>query len=109
MPDGPGRSSVLFLLDSLAGPLYLGVHVNGCIGADPGDPAFPPARSPEGKGVVMCGRCVLVAGAGLMLSLVLASSPVLAQITTGTVSGTVKDASGGMIPGATVVLTSETR
>src|SRR5437016_828457 len=109
MADGLGRLSVLFLLDSLASPLYLGVHVNGCIGADPGDPAFPPARSPEGKGVVMCGRCVLVAGAGLMLSLVLTSSPVLAQITTGTVSGTVKDAQGGVIPGATVVLISETR
>src|SRR5712671_1198254 len=57
----------------------------------------------------MCGRCVLVVGAGLMLSLVLASSPALAQITTGTVSGNVKDAQGGVIPGATVVLISETR
>jgi len=35
--------------------------------------------------------------------------PVSAQITTGTVSGTVKDAQGGVIPGATVVLVSETR
>ena len=32
-----------------------------------------------------------------------------AQITTGTVSGTIKDASGGVIPGATVVLLSETK
>ena len=32
-----------------------------------------------------------------------------AQITTGTVSGTVKDAQGGVIPGATVVLLSETK
>ena len=32
-----------------------------------------------------------------------------AQITTGTVSGNVKDAQGGVIPGATVVLISETR
>jgi len=32
-----------------------------------------------------------------------------AQITTGTVSGTVKDAQGGVIPGATVVLISETK
>ena len=32
-----------------------------------------------------------------------------AQITTGTVSGTVKDAQGGVIPGATVVLVSETK
>src|SRR5207249_756595 len=44
--------------------------------------------------------------AGLMLMLAL-SSPARAQITTGTVSGTVKDDQGGMIPGATVVLISE--
>ena len=40
---------------------------------------------------------------------VLVSSPALAQITTGTVSGNVKDSSGWVIPGATVVLISETR
>src|SRR3989441_3666974 len=38
-----------------------------------------------------------------------AAAPVWAQITTGTVSGTIKDAQGGVIPGATVVLISETR
>ena len=32
-----------------------------------------------------------------------------AQITTGTVAGTVKDAQGGVIPGATVTLISESR
>ena len=32
-----------------------------------------------------------------------------AQITTGTVAGTVKDAQGGVVPGATVVLISETK
>jgi len=48
-------------------------------------------------------------GTGLMLALVLGSSPARAQITTGTVSGNVKDAQGGVIPGATVVLISETR
>ena len=32
-----------------------------------------------------------------------------AQITTGTLSGTVKDAQGGVIPGATVVLISESK
>ena len=32
-----------------------------------------------------------------------------AQITTGTVTGTIKDAQGGVIPGATVVLISETK
>lgn len=53
-------------------------------------------------------RRMLTLGTGLMLALVLAS-PVLAQITTGTVSGNVKDVSGGVIPGATVVLISETR
>jgi hypothetical protein len=35
--------------------------------------------------------------------------PVSAQITTGTVSGSVKDSQGGMVPGATVVLISESR
>jgi len=52
---------------------------------------------------------MLLVGTGLMLALALVSSPVLAQITTGTVSGNVKDPTGGVIPGATVVLTSETR
>ena len=35
--------------------------------------------------------------------------PASAQITTGTVTGTVKDAQGGVVPGATVVLISEAR
>src|SRR4029079_17123403 len=48
-------------------------------------------------------------GSALILALIVVSTPVLAQITTGTVSGTVKDAQGGVIPGATVVLISETR
>jgi hypothetical protein len=56
----------------------------------------------------MRGR-MLVAGTGLILALTRMSSPVLAQITTGTVSGQVKDAQGGVIAGATVVLVSETR
>ena len=46
---------------------------------------------------------------GPMLAVVLMASPVLAQITTGTVTGTVKDTQGGVIPGATVDLVSETR
>jgi hypothetical protein len=54
-------------------------------------------------------RRMLVVMTGLILSVVLASSPALAQITTGTVSGTVKDPQGAVIPGATVVLISETR
>ena len=36
-------------------------------------------------------------------------SPAAAQITTGNISGTVHDAQGGVVPGATVVLTSESR
>ena len=54
-------------------------------------------------------RRMLFVGTGLMLALMLVSSPALAQITTGTVSGNVKDAQGAVIPGATVVLISETR
>ncbi len=54
-------------------------------------------------------RQKLFAVTGLMLALMLPSSPVLAQITTGTVTGSVKDTQGAVIPGATVVLISETR
>src|SRR5438128_2628143 len=54
-------------------------------------------------------RRMLVAGTGLLSALILSATPLLAQITTGTVSGNVKDAQGGVIPGATVVLISETR
>src|ERR1700704_3541260 len=54
-------------------------------------------------------RRIRSVGTGLLLGLVLVSSPVLAQITTGTVTGTVKDTQGGVTPGATVVLISETR
>ena len=49
-------------------------------------------------------RRMILVGTGLVLALMLAATPALAQITTGTVSGTVKDAQGGVIPGATVVL-----
>jgi hypothetical protein len=41
--------------------------------------------------------------------LALSALPARAQITTGTISGTVKDAQGGVVPGATVVLISETK
>ena len=49
---------------------------------------------------------VLVVGLAMM---VMAAAPARAQVTTGTVSGTVKDAQGGVIPGATVTLTDEAR
>src|SRR5262245_52184234 len=45
---------------------------------------------------------------GLAMALMVAT-PALAQVTTGTVSGTVKDAQGGVIPGATITLTDEAR
>jgi hypothetical protein len=47
---------------------------------------------------VLCGLLTLLAPAA-----------VWAQVTTGNVFGTVKDAQGGVLPGATVVLVSETR
>jgi hypothetical protein len=54
-------------------------------------------------------RNMLVVGTALTSTLILLSPPALAQITTGTVSGTVRDATGAVIPGATVVLISDTR
>src|SRR3954447_9962712 len=47
-------------------------------------------------------------GAALMIC-GLAATPALAQITTGNVAGSVKDPQGGVVPGATVVLISETK
>jgi hypothetical protein len=44
-----------------------------------------------------------------LIALCLAAGPASAQITTGTVSGTVTDAHGGVIPGAAVLLVSDTR
>ena len=52
--------------------------------------------------------CVRVVSAALLL-LLAAAMPVSAQITTGNVSGTVNDSQGGVVPGATVVLVSETK
>ena len=47
-------------------------------------------------------RRIIIAFAFITLA-----SPLLAQVTTGSISGTVKDQQGGVIPGATVVLISE--
>ena len=47
--------------------------------------------------------------AGAIVALAMQSSPALAQGVTGTVSGTVRDSQGGVIPGATVTLVSEAR
>ena len=44
-----------------------------------------------------------------ILAFLAAASPAMAQITTGNITGTVNDAQGGVIPGATVVLNSESR
>ena len=52
-------------------------------------------------------KCAMLALA--ILALLAAASPAVAQITTGNITGTVNDAQGGVIPGATVVLKSETR
>jgi Carboxypeptidase regulatory-like domain len=53
-------------------------------------------------------RSLRVVATALVIGLVAALSAE-AQITTGTVAGTVKDAQGGVVPGATVVLTNEAR
>lgn len=55
-------------------------------------------------------RHVLARTTALFAAFILsAASPLFAQGITGTVTGTVKDASGGVIPGATVTLISETK
>ena len=52
-------------------------------------------------------KCGMLALA--IVAILAAASPARAQITTGNITGTVKDSQGGVIPGATVVLKSETR
>ena len=44
---------------------------------------------------------------GVVLALVLAATPAAAQVDTGSIRGTVKDQSGGVLPGATVTITHE--
>ena len=57
--------------------------------------------------MTMRGRLVSVVGAAWLVAI--STGVAFAQITTGIVSGSVKDAQGGVIPGATVTLISETR
>ena len=58
--------------------------------------------------VCRSGRWIaLRGGRGMLLSLILLSASVaLAQLTTGTISGTVMDASGAAVPGAAIVITN---
>ena len=46
---------------------------------------------------------------GASIVVLLLALPAAAQLTTGSVGGTVKDPQGGVVPGATVTLVSETR
>ena len=57
--------------------------------------------------IVRSSRSVFTAAC--LIALVLSAIPAAAQITTGTVLGNVKDSTGGVVPGATVVLVSEAR
>jgi len=59
------------------------------------------ACAPNRRFVTLLIICFALLGVG--------SRPAAAQITTGSVSGVVRDAQGGVIPGATVVLISEAR
>src|SRR5205823_298415 len=53
-------------------------------------------------GAMVRGRLTYVAAA--VLAMLAIAAPAFAQITTGTLSGTVKDPQGGVIPGAAVTL-----
>ena len=53
-------------------------------------------------------RCISVSAAAFVV-FIMTGLPASAQVTTGSIAGTVKDAQGGVVPGATVTLTSETK
>ena len=57
----------------------------------------------------MIGRRSASILAAALIALVAIAIPASAQTTTATVTGTVKDGQGGVIPGATVTLISEAR
>jgi hypothetical protein len=54
-------------------------------------------------------RILSAVGVGLVAVLLLLPAPALAQITSGTVTGRVLDSTGAVVPGAKVILISETR
>jgi hypothetical protein len=54
-------------------------------------------------------RTAWVQSIAVLLLVGAAALPAWAQITTGNITGTVKDAQGGVVPGATVILTDEAR
>ena len=54
-------------------------------------------------------RTAWVQSIAIVLILAAAALPASAQITTGNITGTVKDAQGGVVPGATVTLIDEAR
>ena len=56
--------------------------------------------------MIVVRRFAIAAAAALVLA---CAPPVLAQLTTGSVAGTIKDPQGGVIPAATVTLISESR
>jgi Carboxypeptidase regulatory-like domain len=59
---------------------------------------------------VMCAELRRAAVISVVIGLLLAgSTPVIAQVATGTVAGSVKDPQGGVMPGSTVTLISATR
>ena len=57
----------------------------------------------------MIGRRKVSIFAAAVFAILAITAPASAQTTTATVTGTVKDAQGGVIPGATVTLISEAR
>ena len=53
-------------------------------------------------------QCIRVSAAAFVI-FVMTGLPAMAQVTTGSIAGTVKDAQGGVVPGVTVTLKSETK
>src|SRR5262249_6245449 len=105
-PEKPhGMAAYDFCLDSRVRPPYLWQPCNrlhaGKTSGSPGSAVFSGGRDMVRK--------VFAVGGGVIALLFLATSLASAQITTGTVAGSVKDPTGLPIPGATVVLVSETR